>query len=104
MHSRFVWETSRKGQTEWNKTFPQSSAMSLDFRRNSPVSCGVTKDKISKGLREAVTLAPFVCLRELEKAVLGEGKWGHTKYRHIPESEGDWKGRAPKCSLARKTL
>ena len=35
--------------------------------------------------------------------VLGEGKWGRTKYRRIPESEGDRKGRVPKCSLPRKT-
>ena len=33
---------------------------------------------------------------------MGEGKWGRTKYRRIPESEGDWKGRVPKCSLPRK--
>ena len=33
---------------------------------------------------------------------LGEGKWGRTKYRRIPESEGDWKGQVPKCSLPRK--
>ena len=35
-----------------------------------------------------------------DKENLGEGKWGRTKYRRIPESEGDWKGRVPKCSVA----
>ena len=38
------------------------------------------------------------------RKILGEGKWGGTKYRRIPESQGDWKGRVPKCSLPRKTL
>ena len=41
-------------------------------------------------------------LRSLENLaspeVLGEGKWERTKYRRIPKSAGDWKGRVPKCS------
>ena len=35
---------------------------------------------------------------------LGEGKWGRTKYRRIPESKGYWKGRIPKRALPGKTL
>ena len=38
--------------------------------------------------------------RERKKHKLGVGKWGRTKYKRIPESEGDRKGRVPKCSLA----
>ena len=45
-------------------------------------------------------------LVKFEGHCLGEGKWGRTKYRRIPKSEGDWKGRVPKCSLPtrKKTL
>ena len=39
----------------------------------------------------AANVHPFCCF-------LGEVKWGRTKYRRIPESEGDGKGRVPKCS------
>ena len=38
-----------------------------------------------------------------EAIPLGERKWGRTKYRRIPESESDRKGRVPRCSLPRKT-
>ena len=37
-----------------------------------------------------------------ENKMLGEGKWGRTKYRRIPESEGDWKGRVPNVPFAEK--
>ena len=40
--------------------------------------------------------------RLCEPLLLGEGKWGCTKYRRIPNCEGDWKGRVPKSSLLYK--
>ena len=30
------------------------------------------------------------------------GSGGRTKCRRIPESEGDWKGRIPKCALPQR--
>ena len=67
---------------------------------------------MAKGSKPSMvkTSESFVEGRPFSEAVIGRGenqemgKWGRTKYRRIPEGEGDWKGRVPKCSLPRKSL
>ena len=60
----------------------------LGKKRKRQLLRSLSSDPLSEG--HPVYRDNFLCLNV--KSYFKKGKWGRTKYRRIPESEGDWKG------------